>query len=90
MIDVKSISKLARLQLTKEEEESFKLELESIFKYFEQIKNIDTEGVEPLVTPAEIENYYREDKVSSQWGAEEAMSNAPEKSGHLFKVPPVV
>ena len=90
MVDVKAISKLASLQLTKEEEESFKLELESIFKYFEQIKDIDTENVEPLVTPAEIESYFREDKVKTQWEAEEALSNAPEKSGNLFKVPPVV
>lgn len=90
MIDVKKIANLARLYITPEEEKEYQGQLESIFGYFEQIAKVETTGIEPLVTPSDIEQHLRKDEVLSHDGAEEALANAPEKSGHLFKVPPVV
>ena len=90
MIDVKKVAKLARLQLNSEEEVVLQKQVESIIGYFEELKNIDTQAVEPLVTPSEIEPTLRVDEVV-RWDENElALENAPEKSGNLFKVPPVV
>jgi aspartyl-tRNA(Asn)/glutamyl-tRNA(Gln) amidotransferase subunit C len=90
MIDVHKVATLARLQLSKEEENSYQPQLNEIFKYFEEISQIDTKNVEPMITPSEIELVFREDKIEITQSPEESLSNAPERSGNLFKVPPVV
>ena len=89
-IDVKKVAGLARLKLTPEEEVLLQKQMNDIIKHFEEIENIDTKAVEPLVTPSEIEPHLRVDGVVPWEGSELALSNAPEKSGNLFKVPPVV
>ncbi|WP_413585897.1 Asp-tRNA(Asn)/Glu-tRNA(Gln) amidotransferase subunit GatC [Bdellovibrio sp. HCB274] len=93
MIDKKSIeniAKLARLQITEQEATEFSQQMEKILHNFQKIEQIDTTGVEPMITPTEIEAYWREDKVVQKYTAEEIIANAPEHAGNLFKVPPVV
>ncbi len=90
MIDVQSVAKLSRLLLTEDEEKAFETQLSSIVKYFSEIEVIDTKEVEPLITPTDMAFHFREDKVQVVQTAEEAMKNAPERLGNLFKVPPVV
>lgn len=93
MIDQKTIqhiAKLARLEVSNEQALQYSEQLTQIFSYFEQISKVNTQGVEPLVTPAEIEVFWREDVVKKENTAEDMLSNAPAKAGLLFKVPPVV
>lgn len=93
MIDKKTIehiAKLARLELTEKEAQEYSEQLSKALNYFEQISKVETQGVAPLVTPTDIENYWREDIVSRELSSEEMLANAPAKSGYLFKVPPVV
>lgn len=86
---VEKVSRLARLQLTEKELEAFSAQLSAVLENFEQIANVDTKGVIPLVTPTDISVHLRPDAAESGDG-EAMLSNAPEKSGRLFKVPPVV
>ena len=93
MIDdktIEQIAKLARLSITHEEALEFKQQLNKVLEHFQQISKIDTEGVEPLVTPVEIDFYVRSDTSFRETTTEEILSNAPDKAGNLFKVPPVV
>lgn len=93
MIDSKTIehiAKLARLKVTAEEAGQYSDQLSKMLGYFEQISKIDTKGIEPLVTPSQIQSFWREDVVVKDLTAEEITANAPEKLGNLFKVPPVV
>jgi aspartyl-tRNA(Asn)/glutamyl-tRNA(Gln) amidotransferase subunit C len=93
MIDQKTIehiAKLARLKITNEEAKTYGEQLSKVLAHFEKISMINTQGVEPLVTPSEIEFVPREDKVIKEYSAEQMVANAPEKAGNLFKVPPVV
>jgi aspartyl-tRNA(Asn)/glutamyl-tRNA(Gln) amidotransferase subunit C len=90
VIDVKKVAKLARLEIAREEEAPYQNQMNAVFKYFEEIAAIDTKGVEPLVTPSEIEFVIREDVQEKSLTVEEALANAPERVGNLFKVPPVV
>ncbi|PIS11633.1 MAG: Asp-tRNA(Asn)/Glu-tRNA(Gln) amidotransferase subunit GatC [Bdellovibrio sp. CG10_big_fil_rev_8_21_14_0_10_47_8] len=93
MIDQKTvqhIATLARLYVTESEAQEYSRQLSKILGYFEQISQVNTQGVEPLVTPTEIECFWREDVVQKELSAEEIVANAPEKTGHLFTVPPVV
>lgn len=89
-IDVDKIARLAALSLSDQEKELLAEQLPSIFGHFEQIAAIATDDIEPLVTPTEFEHVFREDEVDQWDSAEPALANAPDKSGHLFKVPPVV
>ena len=45
--EVQHIAKLARLGITREEEEKFAKELSSILDYFEKLKEVDVSKVEP-------------------------------------------
>ena len=93
MIDQKTIqhiAKLARLYVTAEEAEVYGDQLTKVLSHFQNISSIDTSGIEPLVTPCEIEIHLRQDVVKKENTAEEMVANAPEKAGNLFKVPPVV
>ena len=88
--DAKHIAHLAKLQMSEEEIQKFAGELAPVLEYVNQLKELPTDGVDPLVTPTEIEYRMREDKVEQNSTAEQAVANAPEKTGNLFKVPPVV
>jgi len=86
---VQKVSHLARLKLSDAELGAIQNQLSAVLENFEQIASVNTEGVRPLVTPTEIAQVLRPDVVEA-FDAEKILANAPEKSGHLFKVPPVV
>ena len=88
--DVEHIAKLARLTLTESEKAQYAKQLSSIMDYIKQLEEVNTDGVEPMLTPSPIEGVLRPDKVAQNMDIEEKLKNAPEKSGHLVKVPPVV
>ena len=88
--ELKKVAKLARLELRPEEMAVYPKQFAAILEYFEQISKVETSKVEPLVTPTDMEQNLREDR-SEHWEAvDSALGNAPERSGNLFKVPPVV
>jgi aspartyl-tRNA(Asn)/glutamyl-tRNA(Gln) amidotransferase subunit C len=87
---IEHIAKLARLQITEAEATEFSQQMEKILQNFKKIENIGTTGIEPMVTPTEIEAYWREDQVIQEYKPEDMVANAPERAGNLFKVPPVV
>lgn len=88
---VAKVAFLARLSLTPEETKMMAAQLSSVLKHFEEVSKVNTDGVEPMITPTDMEQFWREDKAEQLAGASEAaMQNAPEAVGNLFKVPPVV
>lgn len=93
MIDKKTIehvAKLARLHITDDEAQEYSEQLGKALAHFNQISAVNTAGIEPLVTPTEIEVNWREDVLEKEFSAEEMTANAPSRAGSLFKVPPVV
>lgn len=89
-MDIDNVAKLARLTLSEEESKAFTEQFDSILNYFEQIKNVDTANVEPMITPTDIALYLRKDEAKEWEGSTQVLEEAPETSGQLFKVPPVV
>lgn len=93
MVDVevvKKVAELARLHLTESELSTFTQQLGSILESFQQMSEVSTEGVEPLVTPTNLEVNMREDGWVETYSVEELVSGAPDKVGTLIRVPPVV
>jgi aspartyl-tRNA(Asn)/glutamyl-tRNA(Gln) amidotransferase subunit C len=88
--EVARVAHLARLSLTPEETKMMATQLSSVLKHFEQVSKVDTNGIEPLLTPTDMEPFWREDKAEAWESPEVAIANAPSAVGNLFKVPPVV
>lgn len=87
---IKKTAQLAKLALSDKELAEVTEQLSLILKHFEKISEISTEDIEPLLTPTEIESFWREDVVQQDLTADEVLQNAPSSQGQLFKVPPVV
>ena len=90
---VEKVSKLARLRLTEDEVAAFATQLTSVLENFEGIAQVDTSSVRPLITPTDMSVSFRPDDTvleANEVQNEKLLENAPEKSGRLFKVPPVV
>lgn len=88
--DVKKTAGLARLNLCDAELEQYESQLQSALQYFEAIQDVSTENVEPMYSPSLEPVELREDKVEPFDRKDEALKNAPELQGNLFRVPPVV
>ncbi len=84
------ISSLARLEFGTDEKEKIRQDLEQILTFVEKLNELDTENIEPLVYLSDKKRVLREDRIVISIGPEEALLNAPEKSGRFFKVPKVI
>jgi len=83
--EVKLVAKLARLGITKKEEEKFSRELSLILNYVEKLKEVDISKTLPTSHSIKIENVMREDKSSkSKVQSSKLLKLAPEtKNGYL-------
>ncbi len=89
--EVLHVAQLARLEFTQEEMESFTHQLNRILKYVDQLKELDTQEVEPTFHVLAQTNVMREDKTAPSLLQEEALRNAPEKDERgLFRVPRII
>lgn len=93
MLDQKSvehIAKLARLELSPAEVETFQRQLSDIVGHIETLKQLNCDGVEPLIFPGALADVLRDDTVGAHVDPAKVFVNAPEREGNLFKVPKVV
>lgn len=88
--EVEKVAKLARLEITETEKEAFSGQLSSILTYMEQLKGLNTEGVEPTATVLEQTNVFREDEVRPSLPADQALANAPGQADGFFSVPKIL
>jgi aspartyl-tRNA(Asn)/glutamyl-tRNA(Gln) amidotransferase subunit C len=89
--EVRRIARLARLELSPEEERLFQGQLSAILDYVEQMKELDVSGVEPMTHAlADDALPLREDLVRPGLAPDEALANAPAREGTCFKVPRII
>jgi aspartyl-tRNA(Asn)/glutamyl-tRNA(Gln) amidotransferase subunit C len=88
--DMQHLKTLARLELSPEETEHLKHDLNAMLGYFDQIKDLDTEGVEELARPVATFNVFRQDLPKTSLSHDEAMNLANENEAGYFKVPRTV
>ena len=90
--EVKKVAALARLELTKDELEIMPGQLSNILSYIDQLKEVDTTGVEPTAQVTGLSDVWRADEVE-EWNKQEvkaALNQAPEILGHQIKVKKVL
>jgi aspartyl-tRNA(Asn)/glutamyl-tRNA(Gln) amidotransferase subunit C len=89
--DVKRIANLSRLELTEAQAGATLDKLNGIFALVEQMKAIDTSGVEPLSHPiAALALRLREDAVTESNRREDYQQPAPATQDGLYLVPKVI
>lgn len=88
--DIHYIARLARVELSAEEEERLGAQLAAVLQYVEKLKELDVEGIEPMAHPIPLVNVMRPDAVHPGLSHEEAMRNAPAEVSGLFSVPKIV
>jgi aspartyl-tRNA(Asn)/glutamyl-tRNA(Gln) amidotransferase subunit C len=87
---IKKVAHLARLELTAEEESQLSVDIEQILDWINQLDEVDTTGIEPVIHMHQNINSYREDIPNNDLTREEALVNAPQKKGEYFKVVKVI
>ena len=88
--DVKHVAKLARLNLTEDEVESFTQQLGNILDYIHNLEKIDTEQIEPTAHVLTIRNVFRDDELKKSLDLETVFNNASKKEGGYFKTPKIM
>ncbi|MCY2923907.1 MAG: Asp-tRNA(Asn)/Glu-tRNA(Gln) amidotransferase subunit GatC [Planctomycetota bacterium] len=87
---VRHIGRLARIELTDDQAAAFGRQLGDIVGYFDKLKELDTDGVEPMVHAMEALNVLAADVPEPSLAAAAALANAPDRDGDYFKVPKVI
>ncbi len=87
---LKKIAHLSRLELDEKDVPSLLADMNAVVEWVEQLKQVNTEGVEPLTSMTHEVNALREDIVTSPIAHDEALSKSPGKDQDFFLVPRVL
>ena len=87
---VKHISKLSRISIDDEKAKKLEKDLNSIFKWIEQLKQLNTDKVKPLTSIAETTLRFRKDQIESKNIRDDILKNSPKDNKDYFVVPKVV
>ena len=87
---IKHISKLARISIDSKKSDSLAKDLTSIFKFIEQLNELDTNKVEPLTSILNQSLRSRKDEINDGKIREKVLKNSPKDSEEFFVVPKVV
>ena len=92
--DISRIANLARLGLKPDESARLLTEMNGFFEIVEQMRAVDTQGIEPLAHPVSIMSdialRLREDRVSEPNNREANQRSAPAVDRGLYLVPRVI
>lgn len=88
--DVMRVASLARLWLAPEEVSELTMKLSQVVHLVEQLAEVNTEGVEPLVHAFDLHNVLAPDILGQSIPRSEALKNAPASDEECFRVPAVL
>src|SRR5574337_749273 len=88
--EVEHVARLARLELTAEEKERMRAQLDSILSYIDTLNELDTSAVEPTSHVLPMTNVFLEDEVSPSLAQEAALAKAPDRHDLFFRVPRIL
>ncbi len=78
---------LAKLELSGQEREQARRDMEEMLCYIDKLNELDTSGVVPMSHVFQVQNVFREDVVTNGDGGQETLCNAPEQKDGMFVVP---
>ncbi len=87
---VRKIAFLARIRVDEDRLDPMARELDGILGWIEQLGEVDTDGVEPMTSVADLTLPRREDVVTDGNDPAKVVSNAPDPVDNFYTVPKVV
>ena len=87
---IEKLAKLSKLEFNEHEQIQLQSDLQNMLQFVNQLQEVNTEGVAPLLHITQYKNILREDIVDVTFTREEALQNAPSKNEAFFKVPKVI
>ena len=87
---IDKLASLSRLQFDATEKAAIKTDLQNMIQFIDQLNELDTTGVEPLLHMSDNVNVLRADEVQGSISRELALKNAPMHDEQFFKVPKVI
>jgi aspartyl-tRNA(Asn)/glutamyl-tRNA(Gln) amidotransferase subunit C len=80
------IAKLARVELTEQEIETFSEQLSDIIGHFDVLNTVDTEGVEPTAHTLPLRNVMADDTSRPSMSQEDVLAMAPNTEDGYLRV----
>ena len=84
------VSKLARISIDEKKIDSLTSDLSAIFKFIEQLNEINTDKIEPLSSILNEPLRSRKDEINDGKMREKILENSPQKNEEFFVVPKVI
>jgi len=88
--DVKRVAHLARIAITEDEAHDVLNKLTGIFALIEDMRKVDTTGIEPMSHAADVSLALRDDAVTETDHREQYQAVAPATADGLYLVPKVI
>jgi aspartyl-tRNA(Asn)/glutamyl-tRNA(Gln) amidotransferase subunit C len=85
--EVLHVAQLARLELTDDEVERFREQLNAILEAVGKVSELDLADVEPTAHPLDLVNTWGDDESRPSLSVDDALANAPDREGDFFRVP---
>lgn len=87
---IHEIAELCKISLSDEETKMYSDHIQNIIKLFDQLAEINTEGIKPLYQVFDLENVWRSaDEVGDSLAEKEVFANSPDAEDHYFQVPAI-
>jgi aspartyl-tRNA(Asn)/glutamyl-tRNA(Gln) amidotransferase subunit C len=87
---IKHVSKLARISVDDKKVDDLTKDLSSIFKFIEQLNELNTDKVEPLSSILNEPLRFRKDVINDGKIRDKILENSPKKNEEFFVVPKVI
>lgn len=84
--EVKKVATLARIELSDAEVAKFQKDLSQVLDYVDELKAVNTDGLEIVSSVTGLENVDREDRPTLIDYQDEIMANAPQSKDGYYKV----
>lgn len=89
-IDIAHVARLARLELTETELETYKTQLGVILDHAARVQSLEGEPHVESAHPLGLVNIFRDDQVSPSLDRDEVLAQAPASEDGYFVVPPAL
>ena len=87
---VRHVALLARLELSPQDENRLRTDMDEMLAYVDKLNELDTKNVAPTTQVGEAGTPMRDDEVTDRPDADAILANAPSRDRNYFKVPKII
>jgi aspartyl-tRNA(Asn)/glutamyl-tRNA(Gln) amidotransferase subunit C len=88
--EILHVANLARLEIDAASIGKFAEQIGNILEYVDQLRQVDTSGIQPTSHTLALTNAFREDAETKHLERATSLSNAPEQEDGNFLVPKII